>query len=139
MGVKIKKRGSKWYVYVNWYGKRKNRCVGTREAAEEVRRKLEAHLALGDTGFLTDPKKSVPSFEAFAHGWLKTYAGLECKPATYRSYEQLLRVHVTPRFGSKLLTEIRRDEVKSFLAELSQATREVNDIAVPKFKRIHFG
>jgi len=42
MGVKIKKRGSKWYVYVNYHGKRENRCVGTREAAEKVRREVEA-------------------------------------------------------------------------------------------------
>jgi hypothetical protein len=24
MSVKIKKRGSKWYVYINYHGKRKN-------------------------------------------------------------------------------------------------------------------
>ena len=52
MGVKIKKRGSKWYVYVNFQGRRKNRAVGTREAAEKVRRELEARLALGDVSYL---------------------------------------------------------------------------------------
>ena len=62
MGVKIKKRGSKWYVYVNYHGRRKNRCVGTREAAEKVRREIEARLALGDAAFLNDPERSVPNF-----------------------------------------------------------------------------
>jgi hypothetical protein len=46
-----------------------------------------------------------------------------------------LRLHVMPRFGSKLLTDIRRDEVKRFVAELSQATSEVNGTPVLKFSR----
>ncbi len=48
---------------------------------------------------------------------------LECKPATVRSYEQLLRVHVTPRFGQKRLSEINRDQIKDFIAELSVGNR----------------
>src|SRR5260370_18596685 len=39
MGVKIRKRGGKWYVFVNYRGRRKAKCVGSsREAAEQVRR-----------------------------------------------------------------------------------------------------
>lgn len=37
MGVKIKKRGTKWYVYVNYHGKRKNRCVDRRPFIVGVR------------------------------------------------------------------------------------------------------
>ena len=47
MGVKIRKRGGRWYVFVNYRGRRKSKCVGSREAAEHVRRQLEAKLALG--------------------------------------------------------------------------------------------
>lgn len=68
MGVKIKKRGAKWYVYVDYHGKRKNRSVGTREAAERVRREIEARLALGDVSFLTQHDSAVPVFGAFADG-----------------------------------------------------------------------
>ena len=135
MGVKIKKRGSKWYVYVNYHGKRKNRCVGTREAAEKVRRELEARVALGDVTFLSESKTQAPSFKTYAEQWLTSYAETECKPSTRRSYEQLLRIHVTPRFGPKLLTEIRRDDVKRFLADLAQVTRDVKGQQVPKFSR----
>ncbi len=53
MGVKIRKRGGKWYVFVNYRGRRKAKCVGTsRELAEQVRRQLEAKLALGDSRLL---------------------------------------------------------------------------------------
>ena len=42
MGVKIRKRGGKWYVFVNYHGRRKAKCVGTsRELAEQVRRREE--------------------------------------------------------------------------------------------------
>jgi integrase len=135
MGVKIKKRGSKWYVYVNYQGRRKNRCIGTREAAERVRREIEARLALGDQGFLQDGGKPVPLFKNFAQGWLETYAEVECKPSTKRSYEQLLRLHVTPRFGNKKLDEIRRDNVKKFLADMSKQTEEVGGLQVPMYSK----
>jgi len=57
MGVKIKKRGGKWYVYVNYHGRRKAKCVGTsRELAEQVRRQFEAKLALATSRSLTAAK-----------------------------------------------------------------------------------
>ena len=52
MSVKIRKKSGKWYVFVHYQGRRKAKCVGTRAAAEQVKRTLEARLALGDLGFL---------------------------------------------------------------------------------------
>ena len=136
MGVKIKKRGSKWYVFVNYHGRRKAKCVGaSRQIAEQVKRQLEAKLALGDLGFLGQDEKQVPVFRDYAKYWLSSYADLECKPSTAYSYAQLLRLHVTPRFGDRRLTEITRDDVKLFLSDLSQATKVVKEIAVPRFSR----
>jgi len=135
MAVTIKKRGTKWYVYVNYQGRRKNRCIGTREAAERVRRELEARLALGDSQFLDDRRTQIPLLKEYAHQWLSTHAALECKPSTRRSYEQLLRVHVLPRFGQKRIDAIKRDEVKRFLIELSQATRNVGEPTLPRFSK----
>jgi len=124
MGVKIRKKKNKFYVYVNYRGTRKAKCVGTsRAVAEQVKGKIEARLTLGDLGFLHEEKEQAPTFEHYAMGWLKRYAELECKPATVRSYEQLLRVHVTPRFGQKRLSEINRDQIKDFIAELSAGNR----------------
>jgi len=136
MGVKIRKRGGKWYVFVNYHGRRKAKCVGiSRQLAEQVKRQLEAKLALGDLGFLAEDGKQVPTFDEYSQQWLKRYAELECKPSTVRSYEQLLRVHVRPTFGPKPLNAITRDEIKQFLAELSASSRVVNEISAPKFSR----
>jgi hypothetical protein len=118
MGVKIKKRGTKWYVYVYYHGKRKNRCVGTREAAERVRREIEARLALGDVSFLTQHDSGVPFFGAFADRWLAGYARVECKTSTADGYEGVLRQYLRPRFATKPLNEIRRDDVKALINEL---------------------
>jgi integrase len=93
--------------------------VGTREAAEKVRRTLEAKLALGDLSFLTEPDGD--TFEKYSARWLKEYADVKLKASTAASYAQLLRLFVMPRFGAKRLSEIRRDEIKTWLAEMSEA------------------
>jgi len=135
MGVTIRKRRGKWYIFVTYGGRRKAKCVGTRQAAEEVRRQLQARLALGDLGFLRCGETQVPTFELYAKGWQEQHVGVDCKPSTARSYEQLLRVHVTPRFGKNRLTEITRQEIKEFLAELSRVTHVVDKITVPRFSK----
>jgi integrase len=116
MGVKIKKRGSKWYVYVNYHGKRKNKCVGTREAAEKVRREIEALLALGDTAFLAENNNNQgPTFDSYADQWIKDFARIECKTSTADGYEGVLR---QPRFGTKRLDEIKRNDIKALINDL---------------------
>jgi len=127
MGIKVRKTGNKWYVFVSYQGKRKATCVGTRAATEQVRRTLEATLALGDFGFLTANEDEVPTFKDYAQRWLETHAKTDCKPSTQRSYEQLLRVHIYPRFGTRKLDEIKRENVKGFLGELARAKRAADE------------
>lgn len=53
MGVRVRQKGGKWYVFINHHGQRKAKCVGdSKKAAEAVRTKLEARLTLGDLGIL---------------------------------------------------------------------------------------
>jgi integrase len=55
MGVKLRLKGSKWFVFINHKGQRKAKCVGTdKRVAEEVRRRLEAKLVLGDVPLKDD-------------------------------------------------------------------------------------
>jgi hypothetical protein len=118
MGVKIRKRRGKWYVFVNYHGRRKAKCVGSREAAEQVRRQLEAKLALGEFGFLGSDEDNLPNFDAYADRWMKDYVRVECKTSTASGYEGVLRQYLRPRFGKKPLNEIRRDEVKALINDL---------------------
>ena len=118
MGVKVRKKGAKWYVLVDYHGRRKSKCVGSREAAEQVRRQVEAKLALGDFSVLNTAEDKKPTFNAYADGWLKDYARIECKTSTADGYEGVLDQYLRPRFGKKLLNEIRRDDVKALINDL---------------------
>jgi len=118
MGVKIRKRGSKWYAFVNYHGRRKAKCVGTsRELAEQVRRQLEAKLALGDLE-LFDSGEESQSFGSYADKWLKDYARVECKTSTADGYEGVIEQYLRPRFGNRPLDQIKRDDVKAMINEL---------------------
>jgi hypothetical protein len=47
VAVKIRAKNGKWWLYVDWHGQRKKKCIGTKEAAEKARVMLEARLVLG--------------------------------------------------------------------------------------------
>jgi integrase len=118
MGVKVRKKGAKWYVLVDYHGRRKSKCIGSREAAEQVRHQVEAKLALGDLSVLDTADDKKPNFNTYADGWLKDYARIECKTSTADGYEGVLDQYLRPRFGKKLLNEIRRDDVKALINDL---------------------
>ncbi len=118
MGVTIRKRCGKWYVFVNYRGRRKAKCVGTsRELAEQIRRQLEAKLVLGDLAFLAEPAEL--TLQQYSQRWLKQYAEVELKSSTADCYAQFLRLYLLPRFGQLRVTAIQRSQVKDFLGELS--------------------
>lgn len=67
MGVKVRKRNGKWYVVIDYHGHRKSKCLGTREAAEHVKREIEARPALGEVGVLREPEKA-ETFKEYRSG-----------------------------------------------------------------------
>jgi hypothetical protein len=69
MGVKVKKYKGSWYVFIDYHGQRKAKKVGSRAAAEKVKREIEARLALGDLSALQQAKP-VPTFSAYTERWL---------------------------------------------------------------------
>jgi Phage integrase, N-terminal SAM-like domain len=120
MGVKIRQKDGKWYVFINHQGKRKAKCVGdSKRAAEEVKRKLEAKLTLGEFALLDDTRK-VPTFGDYAAQWLEHYVGVACKPSTQRVVRGIVRNHLLPDFGTHDLRNITRTQVKAFLLHKHQ-------------------
>lgn len=115
MGVKIRQKGGKWYVFINHHGQRKAKCVGdSKRAAEEVRRKLEAKLTLGEFA-IEDEKITLPTLGQYAERWLETYARHNCKESTYVRYAGVVRNHLLPSFGTMRLTEITREAIKRMM------------------------
>ena len=120
MGVKVRQKDGKWYVFINHHGQRKAKCVGdSKRAAEEVKRKLEAKLTLGEFA-LTEDKPSAPTLEHYAKQWLETYAQLNCKESTYVRYDGVLRNHLIPALGSTRLNALTRDTIKRLLVTKRQ-------------------
>ena len=120
MGVKIKKKGRQWYIFINYKGRRKAKKVGSREAAEKVKREIEARLALGDVSCLKPEEKSeLPTFKQYSETWTKHYAEVECKYSTAYGYKLLLKRHLVPEFGAFKLDHISREHVKEFAARLA--------------------
>jgi hypothetical protein len=46
MAVKLKQHKGKWWVFIDHKGKRKAKCVGSKQAAETAAKKIEAQLIL---------------------------------------------------------------------------------------------
>lgn len=119
MGVRVKKHAGKWYVFINWKGKRKARCVGmSREAAEQVRRDIERQLTLGqlDAG----EERSCPTFSDYATRWLASHVRPNLKLSTAQSYEGILRFHLLLAFGNARLDAITRTKVKSYVTAFTK-------------------
>src|SRR5262249_22866754 len=119
MGVKVRKpkEHKSWCVVIDHEGQRKTKAVGSREAAERVKRELEARLALGGIESLQPAKAALPTLEEYSKIWLINVEQ-ERKPSTAGFYSQYLRLYVVPRFGALKLDAIERHRVKEFIADL---------------------
>jgi integrase len=124
MAVKVQKRNGAWYVFVYHDGKRRARRIGTRQAAEEVRRRIEARLAAGEFSLETDPDvPQIPTLKEYSDKWLKEFAEVSLKHSTIGRHKQLLNSYLLPRFGDIEITKIARDDLKTFLAEYATASK----------------
>jgi integrase len=129
MGVKVRKpRGHRsWCGVIDHDGQRRTKTVGSREAAERVKREIEARLALGGLAVLESEPPPVPKLSDYAKTWIKTVEA-ERKPSTAGFYRQYLRLHVEPRFGEERLGAISREQVKAFIGELRTRNLAKNTI-----------
>jgi len=119
VGITVRKKNNQWYVFINHNGQRKAKCIGeSRAAAVQVKRVLEAKLALGDIGVFSEAGSQMPNFGDYADLWLKDYARLICKTSTIDGYESVLRQHLRPRFASTRLNAIKRSDIKGLIADL---------------------
>jgi len=72
----------------------------------------------GELGILKQDS-NLPLFSDYSERWLRDHDH-HIQPSTKRSYEQLLRLHVTPRFGQMPLKKITRDDVKNLASTISE-------------------
>ena len=116
MGVTVRQKHGKWYVFINHKGVRKAKCVGSKRAAEDVKRQLEAQLILGTATLLAAAPPRL-TFGAYAQQWLDTTVTLTCKPSTQRIFASMVQNQLLPAFGTHDLRTLSRPQVKTFVAE----------------------
>ena len=89
--------------------------MGDKKAAEDVASNIRAQLQLGEFDFEETKPKVMPTFKAFADGFMETYSAMNHKPSTQKSYWNALNKHILPFFEDMPLDMITRRDVKEFL------------------------
>jgi len=132
MGVKVRERPQEsgiWWVFIDHQGNRKSKKIGKdKKLANDVAKKIEARLVLGDTGIFDSKKPKVPTLkeylkgwkdsEEYYPGWLQTVAKMSLKNSTRISYEHIIENHIMPSFGKKRLHDIDSRMINSLIYKL---------------------
>lgn len=121
MAVKVREKSlgsGVWWVFINHHGQRKSKRIGPDKAlADEVAKKIEARLVLGDMNIMTPEteKPHVQTFEEYATVWLESYIKPLRRASTYDRYKGVLFRQVFPAIGKRPIIEIRRAEIRAIL------------------------
>ena len=119
MGVKVrekKKDSGVWWIFIDHQGRRRAKKIGRdKKVAENIAKKVEAKLALGDMGLVENKTVTAATFEEYANTWKTLTVPATCKPSTVSDYQGILKNHVLPVFGKTTVNEINRFMVKRFL------------------------
>jgi len=120
MGVKVRERPKNsgvFWVFIDHQGKRKAKKVGSEDAANEVAKKIEAKLTLGEFK-VEKSRPPCPTFGNYAKRWLG-FVKVMRQGTTHERYEGILRLHIGPTIGKKRLDEITRGDLRDLLLEKS--------------------
>ena len=97
-------------------GRRKRKTV-----YGDTRREVKDQL----TKLMHDKQRGLPvsmerqTVEQFLKHWLEDLARPSIRPSTYRSYEQLVRIHIAPRIGRVQLSKLTPQHVQTLLQDCS--------------------
>ena len=113
MGVKVRERNGAWWIFIDHYGQRKAKRIGTgasgKKAANHVAQQIQARLALGQMAF--DRQLSGITLDAYAETFLQRIQHTR-KPSTHEAYQQTLTRNIKPLIGKLALHAVTREKVK---------------------------
>lgn len=117
--------GSRWRVY--WWEetqtgrRRRSKRFQRKPDAQQYAAKLDNDLRAGT---YRPPEHAETLLANVAAEWLSTR--LDIKPATYLHYERSLRAYVLPRWGSRRIGTITKQEVAAWISTLASGTAPVS-------------
>lgn len=94
-------------------GKPMVKSARTRTKQEAVAALREMTVKHGTGKLITTERKSLATF---LDQWLESHVKPSRQPQTYRLYEWVIRLHILPLLGKKLITAITRKDVQALLA-----------------------
>jgi hypothetical protein len=100
-------------------GKRRRKTVSSKDRGEALR-KLRSLRKLIDAGRV--PTTSSTTVGAWLAHWLDTIAGPQIRPMTYRSYEQVIRLHIVPHIGSIRLDRLTAEDIRRMHRAIQRGT-----------------
>ncbi|PVD04520.1 hypothetical protein DBP12_03600 [Streptomyces sp. CS014] len=116
-------QGSRWQVI--WYdltGKREKKNCKTKPEADKTVREINAKLA---AGLAVNFRALRTTVAEYAPVW---FAAQTCSASTAENYERHLRLYIVPRLGNRMISQLDRDEVSTFLAQLPVSDTYANTI-----------
>lgn len=102
----------RWVYQYRENGKRKTKRFRLKSEAMAFIRSLELVRA--------DTPNGVKQLSEWMDEWLELYAKPTVKPATYCSYEQLIRGHIKPQIGSLYMNTLTTEDMQRFFLERSE-------------------
>lgn len=115
------------FTYLDEYGKRRRfrrsagKGVGRREAERKARalyREQERDpMAFVETFVARPQHREELPFDRVAAAYFDEHVTLRCRPSTRRTHEQILRVHLVPRFKNSDLAAIGKAAVSRYVAD----------------------
>lgn len=116
-GTIFERSDGRWcaMAHVGWAGgKRKRKAIygATRAEVADKLAKTQAEVTAGLP--VANDKQTLGGHLTW---WLEEVVSRKCRPSTYRSYEQLVRVHIAPALGKLPLSKVTPQAIRSFLNE----------------------
>jgi len=102
------------YAIVYQDGKRQKWSTVSR-SKKEAEKKLAFVMAEIHQGIYKELKTDC--FRNFSENWLSTVVEPNVKPRTFRSYRDILKLHLNPVFGDHYLQQINQEGIQKFLAQ----------------------
>jgi integrase len=119
-----------WYIRVVYKHFRKTKCIGSKERALEIGRKLTTALELygfdalkmfGNDGEpAAKPAPFVPTVDQYQAKWLNELENTDLKRSTKISYKFQIKKHIVPEFGNDRLDALDYLRLKGWVIEKSE-------------------
>ena len=118
-GVRVYPSGKKVFVVqTRAFGRSKRVTLGShgKLTAEQARKNAAAVIARIKKGQPPVPPEPapVPTVADLAERYQREYVEMHCKPATVSHYRLMLRKHIVPALGERLVAEVEHKDILSF-------------------------